>query len=103
MGNPMRIRATEAGGVVEVKVLMSHIMETGQRKDASGNIVPAHFIQTVTVTCNGKTVLTAEWGPAVSKDPFMSFKFKGGKKGDKVTVTWTDNKGDSRTDEATIA
>ncbi|EON11791.1 MULTISPECIES: thiosulfate oxidation carrier complex protein SoxZ [Pandoraea] len=103
MGNPMRIRATEAGGVVEVKVLMSHIMETGQRKDASGNIVPAHFIQTVMVTCNGKTVLTAEWGPAVSKDPFMSFKFKGGKKGDKVTVTWTDNKGDSRTDEATIA
>ncbi|UVA79351.1 thiosulfate oxidation carrier complex protein SoxZ [Pandoraea commovens] len=103
MGNPMRIRATEAGGVVEVKALMSHIMETGQRKDASGNIVPAHFIQTVTVTCNGKTVLTAEWGPAVSKDPFMSFKFKGGKKGDKVAVTWTDNKGDSRTDEVTVA
>ncbi|WP_353191887.1 thiosulfate oxidation carrier complex protein SoxZ [Pandoraea pnomenusa] len=103
MGNPMRIRATEAGGVVEVKVLMSHIMETGQRKDASGNIVPAHFIQNVTATCNGKTVLSAEWGPAVSKDPFMSFKFKGAKKGDKVTVTWTDNKGDSRTDETTIA
>ncbi|WP_374623638.1 thiosulfate oxidation carrier complex protein SoxZ [Pandoraea sp.] len=103
MGNPMRIRATEAGGVVEVKVLMSHIMETGQRKDASGNIVPAHFIQNVTVTCNGKTVLSAEWGPAVSKDPFMAFKFKGAKKGDKVTVTWVDNKGDSRTDETTIA
>ena len=103
MGNPMRIRATEAGGVVEVKVLMSHIMETGQRKDASGNIVPAHFIQNVTVTCNGRTVLSAEWGPAVSKDPFMAFKFKGAKKGDKVTVTWVDNKGDSRTDETTIA
>ncbi|MBN4664728.1 thiosulfate oxidation carrier complex protein SoxZ [Pandoraea nosoerga] len=103
MGNPMRIRATEAGGVVEVKVLMSHIMETGQRKDASGNIVPAHFIQNVTVACNGKTVLSAEWGPAVSKDPFLSFKFKGAKKGDKVTVTWTDNKGDSRTDETTVA
>ncbi len=103
MGNPMRIRATEAGGVVEVKVLMSHIMETGQRKDASGNIVPAHFIQNVTVTCNGKTVLSAEWGPAVSKDPFMGFKFKGAKKGDKVTVMWVDNKGDSRTDETAIA
>ncbi|ALS59555.1 MULTISPECIES: thiosulfate oxidation carrier complex protein SoxZ [Pandoraea] len=103
MGNPMRIRATEAGGVVEVKVLMSHIMETGQRKDASGNIVPAHFIQTVTVACNGKTVLTAEWGPAVSKDPFLSFKFKGAKKGDKVTVTWVDNKGDTRTDETAVA
>lgn len=103
MGNPMRIRATEAGGVVEVKVLMSHIMETGQRKDASGNIVPAHFIQNVTVACNGKTVLSAQWGPAVSKDPFMSFKFKGGNKGDKITVTWVDNKGDSRTDEVTVS
>ncbi|GAB3629027.1 SoxZ [Pandoraea terrae] len=103
MGNPMRIRAIETGGVVEVKALMSHIMETGQRKDGSGNIVPAHFIQTVTVTCNGKTVLSAQWGPAVSKDPFVSFKFKGGSKGDKVTVTWVDNKGDTRTDETTIA
>lgn len=103
MGSPMRIRATEANGVVDVKALMSHIMETGQRKDASGAVVPAHFIQTVTAVCNGKTVLQAEWGPAVSKDPFLNFKFKGAKKGDKVTVTWNDNKGDSRTDEATIA
>ena len=55
------------------------------------------------MTCNGKTVLSAEWGPAVSKDPFMAFKFKGAKKGDKVTVMWVDNKGDSRTDETAIA
>jgi sulfur-oxidizing protein SoxZ len=99
----MRIRATESGGVVDVKVLMSHIMETGQRKDASGNTVPAHFIQTVTAKNGDKVVLQAEWGPAVSKDPFLNFKFKGGKKGDKVTVTWTDNKGDTRTDEAVVA
>ena len=103
MGSPMRIRATESGGVVDVKVLMSHIMETGQRKDASGNVIPAHFIQNVVAKHGDKTVLTAQWGPAVSKDPFLNFKFKGGKKGDKVTVTWNDNKGDSRTDEATVA
>lgn len=103
MGNPMRIRAVENGGVVEVKVLMSHIMETGQRKDASGKIIPAHFIQTVLVKHGDKTVLSAQWGPAVSKDPFLAFKFKGGAKGEKVTVSWVDNKGDSRTDEATIA
>jgi sulfur-oxidizing protein SoxZ len=103
MGSPMRIRATETAGVVDVKVLMSHIMETGQRKDAAGALVPAHFIQTVVARHGDKVVLSAQWGPAVSKDPFMNFKFRGGKKGDKVTITWNDNKGDSRSDEATIA
>ena len=53
-------------------------------------------------TYNGKTVLSAQWGPAISKNPFLSFKFKGGAKGDKVQITWTDNRGDKRTDEATI-
>ncbi|NWG73126.1 MAG: thiosulfate oxidation carrier complex protein SoxZ [Rubrivivax sp.] len=103
MGSPMRIRATESGGVVDVKVLMSHIMETGQRKDASGNVIPAHFISNVIAKHGDKVVMTAQWGPAISKDPFLNFKFKGGKKGDKVTVTWNDNKGDSRTDEATVS
>lgn len=102
MGDPMRIRATSNGDTTEVKILMKHDMETGQRKDASGQIIPAHHITSVTATCKGKTVLDASFGPAVSKDPFLSFKFKGGNKGDKVTVTWKDNKGDSRTDEATI-
>jgi sulfur-oxidizing protein SoxZ len=103
MGSPMRIRATESGGVVDVKVLMSHIMETGLRKDSAGNAIAAHYIQTVTATCNGKAVMQAQWGPAVSKDPFCNFKFKGAAKGDKVSVTWKDNQGDSRTDEATIS
>jgi sulfur-oxidizing protein SoxZ len=98
----MRIRATAQGDVVEVRVLMSHEMETGQRRDGSGNLVPAHFIQNVTVTHAGKTVLSAEWGPAVSKNPYLQFKFKGGKKGDEIVVTWVDNKGETRTDKATI-
>jgi sulfur-oxidizing protein SoxZ len=103
MAEPMRIRANMAGDKVEVKVLMNHEMETGQRKDNAGNIVPAHFIQQVNATHNGKSVLAAQWGPSVSKNPFMHFRFKGGKPGEKVTITWTDNKGDKRTDEATIA
>jgi sulfur-oxidizing protein SoxZ len=102
MADPMRIRAVAKDGVVNVKVLMSHEMETGQRKDGAGNLVPAHFIQNVTATHNGKTVLSAQWGPAVSKNPFLEFNFKGGQKGDKIQVTWTDNKGDKRTDEAAI-
>ena len=78
-------------------------METGQRKDSAGNTVPAHHIQTVTATWNGKPVLSANFGPAVSQNPVMNFTFKGGAKGDKVIVTWTDNKGDKRTDEAVIS
>ena len=103
MADPMKIRATLVGDSTEVRVLMSHEMETGQRKDAAGKTVPAWFIQSVTATHNGKTVLSAQWGPAVAKNPFLSFKFKGGAKGEKVQVTWVDNKGETRTDEATIA
>ena len=102
MTDPMRIRAIARDGTVNVKVLMSHEMETGQRKDASGALVPAHFIQRVNATHQGKVVLSAQWGPAVAKNPFLEFTFKGGQKGDKISVTWTDNNGETRTDEATI-
>jgi len=103
MADPMRIRATVVGDSTEVKVLMSHQMETGQRKDAQGKTIPAWFIQTVTITHDGKTVLAAQWGTAIAQNPFVSFKFKGGAKGEKVQVTWVDNRGDKRTDEATLA
>ena len=103
MADPMKIRATTLGDSTEVKVLMSHEMETGQRKDTQGQTIPAWFIQNVSVTWNGRTVLSAQWGTAVSKNPFLSFKFKGGAKGDKIAITWTDNRGDKRTDEAVIA
>ena len=102
MSDPMRIRAQLTGDKVDVRVLMAHEMETGLRKDAAGKIVPAHFIQNVTATCNGKTVLSAQWGPSVSKNPTLSFRFSDAKVGDKVIVTWVDNKGDKRTDEALI-
>ncbi|HEV8258810.1 MAG TPA: thiosulfate oxidation carrier complex protein SoxZ [Casimicrobiaceae bacterium] len=103
MADPMKIRASAAGDSTEVKVLMGHEMETGQRKDAQGQTIPAWFIQNVVVTWNGRTVLSAQWGTAVAKNPFLSFKFKGGAKGDKIAITWTDNRGDKRTDEAVIA
>ena len=103
MADPMRIRAQVAGDKATVRVLMSHEMESGQRKDSAGKIVPAWFIQEVTATHNGKTVMTAEWGPAVSKNPFLQFAVKGAKAGDKIGITWKDNKGDTRTDEATVS
>jgi sulfur-oxidizing protein SoxZ len=99
----MRIRATNTGSQTEVKILMRHDMESGFRKEADGKTVAAHFIQLLVVKWNDKIVLDALLGPAVSKDPFVSFKFNGGAKGDKINVTWNDNKGDSRSDEAQIA
>jgi len=103
MADPMRIRAQAAGDKTTVRVLMSHEMESGQRKDAAGKLVPAWHIQDVTASLNGKQVFSCEWGPAVSKNPFLQFVIKGGKAGDKVSITWKDNKGDTRTDEATVS
>ncbi|QNK71517.1 thiosulfate oxidation carrier complex protein SoxZ [Variovorax sp. PAMC26660] len=99
----MRIRAQASGDKTTVRILMAHEMETGQRKDAAGKTIPAWFIQEVTASLNGKTVLTADWGPAVSKNPFMQFTLKGAKAGDKIAVTWKDNRGETRTDEATVS
>jgi sulfur-oxidizing protein SoxZ len=102
MGKPMRIRARAEGEVVEVKILINHIMETGFRKNDNGDVIPAHFIELVTITCEGRVVLSAQWGPAVSANPFLAFKFCRGHKGETLKVTWVDNQGDSRSDEAVI-
>ena len=102
MSDPMKIRAVIAGDSTDVRVLVAHEMETGLRKDADGRTVPAWFIETVTATHNGRTVLAAQWGPAVAKNPLLAFRFKGAARGDKVQVTWVDSRGGRRTDEATI-
>lgn len=103
MGNPMKIRASVKDGVTEVKVLMQHEMETGLRKDADGNAIPAWFINEVKVQYQDRIVLQAQYGQSISKNPYLMFHFKGGAAGEKVTVSWVDNKGDTRTDTATIA
>ena len=103
MAEAMRIRAQAAGDKTTVRVLMSHEMETGQRKDAAGKLVPAWYIQEVTAQLNGKTVMTAQWGPSVAKNPFLQFNVKGAKAGDKIGITWVDNKGEKRSDEAVVS
>jgi sulfur-oxidizing protein SoxZ len=80
---------------------MKHDMESGQRKDSTGKLIPAWHITNVNVTANGKSVFLAEFGTAVAKDPFLNFKYKGAK-ADKIVVNWVDTKGDKRTDEATV-
>ncbi len=103
MADPMKIRAQMQGDTADIRVLMSHPMETGQRKASKGATVPAHFIQSLVATLNGKIVLDVQLGTAVSRNPVFGFKVKGAKTGDKVVITWVDNKGDKRTDEATIS
>jgi sulfur-oxidizing protein SoxZ len=103
MPDPMRIRAQAAGDKTTVRVLMSHEMETGLRKDAAGKTIPAWFIQDISASLNGRPIMQAQWGPSVSKNPFMQFVVKGAKAGDKIAVTWKDNKGETRTDEAVVS
>jgi len=102
MSDPMRIRAQAQGDKAVVRVLMSHEMETGLRKDSAGKNVPAWFIQEVNASLNGKPVFNAFWGTAISKNPFVQFAVKGAKAGDKIVVDWVDNRGDKRSDEATV-
>ena len=103
MADPMRIRAQAADGKATVRVLMSHEMETGQRKDSAGNTIPAWHIQQVSARWNGATVMNAQWGPAVAKNPYLQFVVKGAKAGDKISITWLDNRGDKRTDDAVVS
>jgi sulfur-oxidizing protein SoxZ len=103
MGNPMKIRAAVKDGVTEVKILMQHDMETGMRKDADGVLVPAWFITDVKAEHQGRTVLEAQFGLSISKNPYLVFHFKGGAAGEKITISWVDNRGDKRVDEAAIA
>lgn len=103
MANKMRVVAKLAGDVTTVKALVKHPMDTGQVKDKkTGELIPAHFIQEVTCEHNGNVVLNALWGVAISKDPYLSFRFKGAKAGDKFTLRWVDNKGQQESTDTVI-
>lgn len=100
--NNMKMRAQLKGDYVEVKVLMSHPMETGRRKDDLDRLIPAHFVQLLIATLNGKTVLEAQWGTGISKNPYLTFRLKGAKLGDIVTVSWHDNHGETATQDIAV-
>ena len=102
MARPMKIRARLAGDYTDIRVMMAHPMETGQRK-VKGKLVPAHFIENVTVKVNGKTVIDGQTSQAVSRNPVFAFRVKGGAKGDKVEIGWLDNEGESNSIEAAVA
>ena len=98
----IKIRAKAKDGIVTVKALMSHSMESGRRKDKkTGELIPAHYITKVTVTSGDKTLLTADWTGSISKNPYLSFKYKGAA-GDPIKVEWVDNKDEKDSAEATV-
>lgn len=100
----IRIKAGMEGDTAVIKCLMQHPMETGLRKDAkTGQLIPAHFINHVMASVGGKTVLDAQWGGAISANPFLEFRVKGGKPGEKVSLSWEDNTGAKDSAEATVA
>jgi sulfur-oxidizing protein SoxZ len=100
---PMKMRATLASGYTDVRVLMTHPMETGQRKDPDGKLIPLHFIQNITVKVNGRTVVEGQISQAVSRNPVFSFRLKAGAKGDRIEVSWVDNNGETNQTEAAVA
>ena len=99
----IKIRAKAKDGVTTVKTLISHKMETGQRKDSkTGEKIPAHHVTEVMAEHNGKQVMSANWGGGISKNPYMSFKFKGATAGDTIKISWVDNMGKGDSAEAQI-
>jgi sulfur-oxidizing protein SoxZ len=90
----MKLDKKEAkkGDIVEVKALVSHVMETGQRKNAKGEVIPRKILNKFVATVNGKEVFSADFEPAVSANPYIQFKFKAQESGP-VVLTWIDDDG----------
>ena len=103
MTEPIKIRARIQGEIADIRILMQHPMETGQRKDDKGQTLPMHFIQTFTVSLNGKPIIEGQLNTSISKNPLFAFKARDIKVGDKLAVSWVDNIGDKRQDEIVVA
>lgn len=94
-------KEAKKGDLVEVKALVAHIMESGQRKDKDGNVIPRKIINKFTCEVNGKLVFSCDLEPAISANPYMQFKFRAEESG-KVVLTWTDDDGSTIVGEETI-
>ena len=103
MADPIKIRAQIQGEIANIRILLQHPMETGLRKDDQGQTVPAHFIQTFSVSHSGKPLIDGQLNTSIAKNPLFAFKARGIKAGDKLSVNWQDNVGDKRQDEITVA
>lgn len=103
MADQIKIRAHIQGDITDIRILMQHPMETGQRRDERGQILAAHFIQTFVIALNEKTLVSGHLNTAVAKNPLFTFRARGIKAGDKLQVSWTDNTGERRQDEIIVS
>ncbi|NBU59155.1 MAG: thiosulfate oxidation carrier complex protein SoxZ [Betaproteobacteria bacterium] len=102
MAEPMRIRALEKDGVVDLRVQIRHDMESGSRRNESGEVVPAWYITRFAVEVDGREVFSARLGPGVSRNPLLHIRFREGRKGQALTARWEDSRGDRREDRGVI-
>ena len=94
-------KEAKKGELVEVKALVQHVMETGNRRDADGKIVPRKILNKFVCTVAGKQVFAADFEPAISANPYIQFKFRATESGP-VTLTWTDDDGSTITGEESV-
>ena len=93
MDGSFKVKVENKSGLVTVRMMLSHPMESGRRKGQDGKLVPAHYIETLTCDKGATNLLTAFWGPAIAKDPYLSFQFRNAKPGEQITLRWVDNLG----------
>ncbi|MBM2576317.1 thiosulfate oxidation carrier complex protein SoxZ [Jannaschia sp. Os4] len=95
-------RQASAGETITIKTLISHPMESGQRKDSDGNVIPRSIINRFVVDFNGENVIDFALDPAISTNPFFEFESVVPESGT-FTFTWYDDDGSVYTDEKEIA
>ena len=96
MASTIRLKTKTREGITTVRAIIRHPMETGFRVDSeSGELIPAHYINLVTIKHNDKIILSCDWSRAVSKNPYLSFMFEGAKTGDKLVLNWVDTNNNS--------
>lgn len=103
MAEPMKIRATLQGDLADVRLLVNHPMETGMRKNERGDLIAIHFITRLVATHNGRTVIDAHLSQGISRNPPLGFRIRGAKAGDRIAVSWIDNKGEKDSAETVVA
>ena len=92
----IKIRSKRLNGSTQIRTLIAHPMEHGRNRDPkTGELIPAHFIQILTLMLNDNIVMTCNMAGSIAKDPYFAFLLKGGKTGDKITISWVDNHGNT--------
>lgn len=102
MDGTIKVRTSIRDDMCTVRIIIRHPMHTGYEADADGYIIPPHYIENVEVYHNDKLVLQCDWSRAISRNPYLSFKFSGAKTGDRLRIAWQDNLGESDVDEFII-